>query len=97
MASLGIEVKLAKGAHSPFATVDGTIVPLNAQGEGSVQVSGSCGDGSRHQLLTSMQGPVGATMAVVVSCAGATVCEIKAMTVTAAREPFAGTHRSFTI
>lgn len=95
MATLAVEVTVAKGAHSSLVAIDGMVVHLDPLGQGTAAVAGSCGDGSQHMLIAGFEGPVGATMAVAVTCAGATVCEIKAITITASREPFGGTHRSF--
>ena len=97
MAGLNVEVFLDKGAIAPFVAIDSMDARVGANNMASVPVAGSCGDGSVHMLVASFHGPSGATMGVTVKCAGAVVCEIKAITIRPSNQPFGASHKSFTI
>ncbi len=97
MANLEVEVSLDKGAVAPFVAIDSRDAGIGANNRGNVTVAGACGDGSGHMLVASFHGPSGATMGMTVKCAGAVVCEIKAITIRPSSEPFGASHKPFTI
>lgn len=97
MAGLDVEVTLDKGAVAPFVAIDSKDAGIGANNKGKVTVAGACGDGSGHMLVASFHGPAGATMGVTVKCAGAVVCEIKAITIRPSNEPYGASHKSFTV
>ncbi|MDL2353531.1 MAG: hypothetical protein QFC78_11885 [Pseudomonadota bacterium] len=95
MAILAIEVKLDKGASEPFVAIDHKPVAIDNDGKGTLPVTGNRGDGSNKDLIVSFRGVNGATLGITISCAGDTLCEIKALTIWPSNEPFGGSHRTF--
>jgi hypothetical protein len=95
MAILHVTTKTGGGASGPFAAIDGIVVPLGPDGKGQVTVVGTCGDQSRHILVISFNGAVGATMGAEVKCGAATVCEIKESKISPPLDGYGGTHRRF--
>lgn len=70
MAFLEIKADPSSGVRppTPIISVDGKFVPLDHDYDGSVQVSGLCGDGSKHRLVFDFRGKAGETLSVDVYC-----------------------------
>ncbi len=95
MATLDVEVKLDKGATSPFVAIDQLIVPIDGRGKGTIVVVGTDGDKSVHQLLMSWHGAAGATMQVEVKSGARSLVKTGILAIPAASEPYGGNRRSF--
>lgn len=78
MAVLHIEAKASEGVKppTPILAIDGWVVHL-IDGKGQVQLTGSCGDGSWHQLSYDIHGTEGSTLEVTVRCGDTEVCTFK--------------------
>ena len=77
MARLIVTTNPSAGASMVMISVDGTPVDgIDPDGpsSASVDVAGSCGDGSEHILNYSFEGEAGETLGVSVTCAGNEVC-----------------------
>jgi hypothetical protein len=78
MAWLQVEVRPGPGVCSYTLFVDGVPATMGPRHRGEVRCAGRCGDGSRHSLLYSFTGAVGATLSIVLRCRDREVCRIVA-------------------
>ncbi len=97
MATLQVEATKSSGVTDYVLVIDRKPIAMAGNNKGSVVVSGSCGDGSKHQLLYSFEGAAGDTLSVTVTCAGSEVCKLKQARITAASEPYGAGSKGFTL
>jgi hypothetical protein len=97
MALLHIDVKLVKGAKSPLVIIDQKQVDLNSQSKGSVDVDGSVGDGSTHQLFRSWVGPAGAALEIEVKCGDKSLIKVDGPGTPQSSVPFGSSTRHFVL
>jgi hypothetical protein len=78
MARLQVEVRPGVGVSAYSLFVDGVPATMGAGHRGEAYCAGRCGDGSRHSLLYSFTGAVGATLGIVLRCRGREICRVVA-------------------
>ena len=91
MANISIEVTLSGGAKTRKVVIDGDTVSFASDGKGKIQIDGDMGDGSNHALIATMTGPVGAKMAIKLTCGGIAIEGPEPLEVDAATDPWAAT------
>lgn len=67
------------------------------QNQGSADVLGTCGDGSRHRLRYVLGGPAGSTLTVALACAGGANIGSTKIEIYPEGEPVAAGTEEFTI
>ncbi|HEX8573875.1 MAG TPA: hypothetical protein VF759_14115 [Allosphingosinicella sp.] len=95
MAWLQVEVRPGAGVCSYSLFVDGVPAVMGAGHRGEARCSGRCGDGSRHSLLYSFTGALGATLSIVLRCRGREVCRVAAARTAGAGPPRSAGRRLF--
>lgn len=95
MAELLVKAIISGGVIGYDLSIDGIIVPQDEEGTGTVTVEGTCGDRSAHQLIFGFDGAAGATLSVVVTCAGVEVCKLIGASIPQATEPLGGGTKGF--
>ena len=78
MARLQVEVRPGAGVFAYSLFVDGIPAKMSAGHRGEAYCAGRCGDGSRHSLLYSFTGALGATLGIVLRCRDREVCRVAA-------------------
>lgn len=78
MARLRVEVRPGVGVSGYSLFVDGVPAAMGPDHRGEASCAGRCGDGSRHSLLYSFTGAVGATLTIVLRCRERVVCRVAA-------------------
>ena len=76
--SLQAEVRPGAGIAAYSIYVDGVPAAMESNHRGQALCAGRCGDGSSHALLYSFSGRPGAAIAIILRCAGRTVCAVRA-------------------
>lgn len=77
MARVSIQVRPGAGIRGYSLFVDGVPLILDPEHRGEARCDGRCGDGSRHSLLYSFNGVPGASLAIILRCAGREVCRLR--------------------
>lgn len=96
MPSLPVEATPSAGVIGYTLLVDGNVVPMDyTTNQGAIPVSGACGDHSKHQLLYTFEGPADETLSVIITCAGAEVCNLKKAKITPNGVPYGGGKKDF--
>lgn len=95
MASITVKIKKEGGIKTRKVSIDNKVVPFDKDGNGSVDISGTMGDGSMHMVVAAITGSVGAKLTTTLSCEGKALKSPEVIEVTAANEPGAATHRNF--
>jgi hypothetical protein len=97
MASLRVETTRSAGVLNLTILVDTNPVTLDTDGKGTANISGSCGDLSRHDLTYTFRGAVGEKIGVNIFCGSQNVCEVKEAKVWPSNVPYASGGKGFTI
>jgi hypothetical protein len=95
MAWIQVEVRAGAGVCSYSLFVDGVPATMGAGHRGEARCDGRCGDGSRHSLLYSFTGALGATLSIVLRCGTREVCRIAGARIAGPRPPRSAGRRLF--
>lgn len=77
MATVQIKVCPSEGVQGYSLFVDGVPQTLGPGHRGEARCDGRRGDGSSHSLLYSFSGAPGASLAIILRCAGREVCRLR--------------------
>ena len=91
MANISVEVTLSGGAKTRKVAIDGHTVSFASDGKGKIEINGDMVDSSNHALIATMTGPVGAKMAIKLTCGGIAIGGPEPLEVDAATDPWAAT------
>ncbi len=100
MTNILVEVELNDGAGAPFVSIDGNIVPLVRDGnkaEGTITVGSGVDGSSRHLMVTSWVGPVGAKCKVSLKTIVTTILTTSWLKINNNTTPYGGSMRRFSL
>ena len=95
MATIKLKIKVESGGIAPQVRIDQNKVSFGSDGKGQIHVDGDMGDGSKHLLEASIQGPLGAKLTIEMSCGNVTLPVPEPLVVLPDTEPYYATSMTF--